>query len=83
MTHPVRTSDVYRNFRSAPEQTRWAVAVAAYGQRLRNDPWVGPNFSWQDIVNIAMGARGEDDDGTRSQFIQLANAAQRASRGAE
>ena len=25
----------------APEATRWALAVAAFGQKLRGDPWVG------------------------------------------
>ncbi|HZZ35866.1 MAG TPA: VWA domain-containing protein, partial [Caulobacteraceae bacterium] len=32
--------DRYARIDAAPEATRWAVAVAAYGQRLRGDPWL-------------------------------------------
>ena len=41
-----------------PESTRWALAVAAFGQRLRNDPWMGDDYGWDDILEQAQGARG-------------------------
>ena len=80
MSQPVRAADAYRSLRQAPEQTRWALAVAAYGQALRRDPWLG-NFGWSDISALAIGAQGEDEDGLRSQFIDLTRAAQLAHGG--
>jgi len=58
-----------------PESTRWALAVAAFGQKLRNDPWMGPDYSWDDILEQAQGARGEDPYGERAAFVQLVRAA--------
>src|SRR5690606_39243723 len=58
-----------------PESTRWTLAVAAFGQKLRNDPWMGPDYSWDDILEQAQGARGEDPYGERAAFVQLVRAA--------
>ena len=58
-----------------PESTRWALAVAAFGQKLRNDPWMGPDYGWNDILEQAQGARGEDPYGERADFVQLVRAA--------
>jgi Ca-activated chloride channel family protein len=41
---PIGTGDVRANLAAAPEATRFAVAVAAYGQKLRGDPWMDPSF---------------------------------------
>ncbi len=62
----------------APEATRWALAVAAYGQRLRGDPWMSADFGWQDIAALAQSARGEDPFGIRAEFVQLVRAAETA-----
>jgi Ca-activated chloride channel family protein len=58
-----------------PESTRWALAVAAFGQKLRNDPWMGAGYGWDDILEQAQGARGEDPYGERADFVQLVRAA--------
>jgi Ca-activated chloride channel family protein len=58
-----------------PESTRWALAVAAFGQRLRGDPWMSPDFDEAAILNLAQGARGEDPYGERAAFVQLVRAA--------
>ena len=58
-----------------PESTRWALAVAAFGQKLRNDPWMGPDYGWDDILEQAQGARGDDPYGQRADFVQLVRAA--------
>jgi Ca-activated chloride channel family protein len=63
---------------SAPEATRFALAVAAYGQTLRGDPWLAPDFGWDEIVALAQGARGEDEFGLRAEFVTLARAAANA-----
>jgi len=57
--------------RAAPEATRFALAVAAYGQMLRGDPWLAADFGWDDIVTLAKGAKGEDEFGLRGEFVQL------------
>jgi Ca-activated chloride channel family protein len=59
-----------------PESTRWALAVAAFGQKLRGDPWLGEGFDWDAVLEQAQGARGEDPYGERAEFVQLVRAAQ-------
>jgi Ca-activated chloride channel family protein len=57
------------------ESLRWAMAVAAFGQKLRGDPWMAADYDWDDVVALAQGARGEDPYGERAEFTQLARAA--------
>lgn len=59
-----------------PEATRWALAVAAFGQKLRADPWMAPDYGWSQILEQAQGARGDDPYGERAEFVQLVRAAQ-------
>jgi len=59
-----------------PESTRWALAVAAFGQRLRGDPWMPADYGWDQILEQAQGARGDDPYGDRAEFVQLVRAAQ-------
>ena len=58
-----------------PEATRWALAVAAFGQKLRGDPWMAADYGWDRIVEQAQGARGDDPYGDRAEFVQLVRAA--------
>ncbi len=59
----------------ALESTRWAMAVAAFGQTLRRDPWMAPGYGWDQILELAQGARGEDPYGERAEFVQMVRAA--------
>ncbi len=59
-----------------PEATRWAIAVAAFAQKLRGDPWMSADYSWDAILDQAQGARGDDLYGDRAEFVQLVRAAQ-------
>ena len=59
-----------------PENTRWALAVAAFGQRLRGDPWMPADYGWAQILEQAQGARGDDPYGERAELVQLIRAAQ-------
>ncbi|VXB03376.1 von Willebrand factor type A domain-containing protein [Brevundimonas sp. G8] len=59
-----------------PEATRWAIAVAGFGQKLRGDPWMAADYGWDRIVDQAQGARGEDPYGDRAEFVQMVRAAQ-------
>jgi Ca-activated chloride channel family protein len=72
---PIGAGDVRPSLAAAPEATRFAVAVAAYGQKLRGDPWVDAGFDWGAVTDLAQGARGQDPYGLRAEFVQLARAA--------
>ena len=72
---PIGAGDTVASLAAAPESTRFAVAVAAYGQKLRGDPWVGEAFGWDAVTALAQGARGDDPDGLRAEFVQLTKAA--------
>lgn len=75
MTRPVTSRDRATRLASAPEATRWALAVAAFGQKLRGDPWVSDRFGWEEVEALAQGARGRDPDGDRAEFVTLVRSA--------
>jgi len=75
MSRPITRADRATSLSRAPEATRWAIAVAAFGQKLRDDAWVSASFGWDDIEALAQGARGTDLDGDRAEFVTLVRAA--------
>ena len=78
ITRPVTSADQISDIARAPESTRFATAVAAYGSMLRGDPYVTKTFTWDSVIALANGAKGEDAFGYRAEFIQLARAAKTA-----
>ncbi len=78
ITRPVTSADQVSDLAKAPESTRFATAVAAYGSMLRGDPYVAKTFTWDSVIALANGAKGEDAFGYRAEFIQLARAAKSA-----
>jgi Ca-activated chloride channel family protein len=64
---------------SAPESTRFAVAVAGFGQLLRGDPFLSRGYGYDEVLALAQGARGRDEFGWRAEFTQLVRAAKTAS----
>ena len=72
---PITNSDAYASIDRAPETTRWATAVAGYGQLLRGESYLDRSYSWNDVVRLAQSARGEDGYGWRAEFVQLARTA--------
>ena len=75
---PIGDADRVADAADAPEATRWALAVAAYGQKLRGDRWMAPGYGWDRIRELAQGARGDDPFGLRAEFVQLVRAAAEA-----
>ncbi len=75
---PITDGDAVANISAANESARWATAVAGYGQLLRGDPYLDRGYGWDDVLNLAQGARGRDEFGWRAEFIQLTRAAQSA-----
>jgi Ca-activated chloride channel family protein len=52
--------------------------VAAYGSLLRGDPYLDKSFTWDSVIELANGAKGNDEFGYRAEFIQLARLAKTA-----
>jgi Ca-activated chloride channel family protein len=72
---PITNADGFASIDRAPESTRWATAVAGYGQLLRGDPYLNRDYHWNDVIDLAQNARGRDEFGWRAEFVQLARAA--------
>ncbi len=70
MSRPITRADGH-SVRTAPESTRWAMAVAGFGQKLRGDPWLEDSFGWTEVEGLARGAMTHDEHGLRAQFLQL------------
>jgi Ca-activated chloride channel family protein len=62
---------------SAPEDVRFSVAVAAFGQLLRGQPYLG-SYGYDQIQALAQGARGSDPFGYRAEFANLVRLAKSA-----
>ncbi len=58
----------------APADSRFAAAVAAFGQKLKGSNY--GQMSWDQIRTLAQGARGADEAGYRAEFMQLVDLAQ-------
>lgn len=71
---PITRADAAPSLAAAPEATRWAVAVAGFGQKLKQDPRVSDAFGWSELLDLAQGARGADPLGERAEFTQLVRA---------
>lgn len=55
---------------AAPEAARFAASVAAFGQLLTGGQYLG-SYGFDDVISLAGGARGDDEFGYRSEFINL------------
>jgi Ca-activated chloride channel family protein len=60
---------------STSDDFRFASAVAGYGMVLKDSPF-RKNFDFDDILTLARGARGNDDQGYRAEFIRLVETSQ-------
>ena len=49
---------------------RWSASVAAFGMMLRDSEYV-KNYSYDEIVQMAQAAKGNDHEGYRSEFINM------------
>ena len=72
---PVQAEAAHDRFDAAPSDQRFAVAVAAFGQRLRGETAVA-DVSYADIARLANDARGDDRDGYRAEFVRLVRMAE-------
>ncbi len=73
----VMSADAFESLEAAPEDMRFAAAVAGFGQLLRGGRYTGA-FGYDDVVALAQGARGNDPFGYRAEFVRLARMAKSA-----
>lgn len=67
---PLETSAIRASFNDASGETRFLAAVAAYGQKLRENPALA-STSWTSIAGWAAAAKGRDAGGYRAEFVRL------------
>ena len=57
-------------FYETSENCRFSASVASFGMLLRQSDFKG-DYDYQNVIKLAKNAKGDDDDGSRSEFIQL------------
>lgn len=75
ITRPITRDDTVETLDQASESTRFATAVAAFGQALRGDAYLSASYSWAEISALASGAMGDDPYGYRAGFLELVDKA--------
>jgi len=73
ITQPVTAA----NEAEPDDDARFAAAVAAFGQLLRGGKHTG-DFTYDDVIALANGAKGADPYGYRAEFVQLVRMAKSA-----
>jgi uncharacterized protein DUF3520 len=58
----------------ASSDMQFAAAIAEFGMLLRDSPYKG-TASWEDVLQLARVARGEDLEGTREEFLRMLDSA--------
>lgn len=70
ITTPVSDSNTVASVDAAPQDVRFSVAVAAFGQKLSRIAALD-SYSYQAIADLAAASRGTDSFGYRSDFLGL------------
>ena len=75
---PIGDRDSYQHLENASTETRFSIQVAGFAQMLRGDPYVQEGYGYDEIINYASDAFGEDEYGYREQFVELVEIARYA-----
>jgi Ca-activated chloride channel family protein len=70
ITAPITRALVKAELSQASDDQRFAAAVAAFGQKLKGSSY-GGTLSWEQIADLANGAKGEDRFGYRAELVQM------------
>ena len=70
LERPLRRSEIVASLAHSSDTFRFAAAVAAFGQKLRGGRYTG-EFDYDQVLDLARGARGEDRFGYRGEFLKL------------
>lgn len=74
---PIGEGQMMRLMSEASDDTRFAVAVAAFGQLLKGGQYTG-SYTYDDVLALARPARGEDLFNYRGSFLELVQLAKSA-----
>jgi len=77
ITQPIADQQSVESLTRAPQDVRFSVAVAAFAQLLKGAPYLG-DYSYDDVIALAQGAKGDDPFGYRAEFVNLARLAKSA-----
>ncbi|MGE7955763.1 vWA domain-containing protein [Pseudomonas sp. NPDC089530] len=75
LERPILASQQHRTLAQASDDLRFAAAVAAFAQQLKDGRYTG-DFGLKDTLALARAAKGEDRFGLRGEFVQLVELAQ-------
>ena len=70
---PILRNEI-KQFDQVSNEFKFAASVAAFGQILREGTYL-KTFSYDDILNLAISSKGEDQFGYRGEFLQLVSLA--------
>jgi Ca-activated chloride channel family protein len=70
ITMPVKADEVKKSIDDASADVRFSVAVAAFGQKLKNEDQVS-DYSWGNILKLGTDSKGADPYGYRAEFLKL------------
>ncbi len=70
ITTPVTVANEVDGLASASDDQRFSVAVAAFGQKLRDTDQTS-KYEYDEILKLAQAARGSDPYGYRAEFLSL------------
>jgi Ca-activated chloride channel family protein len=70
ITMPVKAGEVKAKVDDAPADVRFSVAVAAFGQKLKNEDQTS-DYSWDSIIKLGTDAKGTDPFGYRAEFLKM------------
>ena len=68
MVHPLIDENV--SLEKSSDNFRWSAAVAGFGMLLRESEFV-KGFSYDQVLQLAQGSKGEDKNGYRIEFINM------------
>lgn len=75
-------ADAKTSLEAASENLRFAASVAGFGMLLRNSEFRG-TATYEEMLQLARGARGQDREGYRAEFIALLKTAKLLEEGRE
>ncbi len=68
IVHPLL--DTNTTLAKTSDNFRWSASVAAFGMLLRDSEYI-KDFTYDEVVQLASGARGADAEGYRIEFINM------------
>lgn len=77
ITTPIGEDMVMREMSQTSDDTRFAAAVAAFGELLKGGQYTG-DYTYDDVLTLARSGRGEDPFNYRGSFLEMVQLAKGA-----